>query len=189
MVLKNLLTKKQWRNRHREQTYGHGERGGEGEMYGKSNMEKCIQSVQFCGSVVSDSLQPRGLQHARSPCPSPTPGVHSNSCPLSQWCHPTISSFHPLLLQPSVFPSIGSFQMSQFFTSGGQSIGVSVSTSVLPMNIQDWFPVGWTSWISLQSQESYSTPQFKNINSWVLSFLHGPTLTTIHDYWKNHSFD
>ena len=148
-----------------------------------------LQSVPFNGSVNSDSLRPYFLQHIRLPCPSPTPGVHSNSCPLSQWCHPTISSFHPLLLQPSVFPSIGSFQMSQFFTSGGQSIGVSVSTSVLPMNIQDWFPVGWTSWISLQSQESYSTPQFKNINSWVLSFIYGPTLTTIHDYWKNHSFD
>ena len=86
---------------------------------------------------------------------------------------------HPHLLLPSIFPSIRSFLMSQFFDSGGRSIGVSVSTSVLPMNIQDWFPVGWTSWISLQSQESYSTPQFKNINSWVLSFLYSPTLTSI----------
>ena len=139
MVLKNLLTKKQWRNRHREQTYGHGERGGEGEMYGKSNMEKCIQSVQFCGSVVSDSLQPRGLQHARSPCPSPTPGAYLNSWPLSWWCHPTISSsVIPFSSCLQLFPASGSFPVSQFFTSGSQRIGVSALASVLPMSIQDW---------------------------------------------------
>ena len=108
-------------------------------------------SVQFSHSVMSDSLQPHGLQHARLPCPSPTPGVYSNSCPLSRWCHPTILC-HPFLLLPSTSPASGSFQMSQFFASGGQDIGVSTSTSVLPMNIQDWFPLGWTGWILLQSK-------------------------------------
>ena len=110
-------------------------------------------SVQFSCWVVSDSLWPHGLQHARPPCPSPTPGVYSNSCPLSRWCHPTISSSVVLFsscLQS--FPASRSFQMSQLFTSGGQSIGVTASTSVLPMNIQDWFPLGWTGWISLQSK-------------------------------------
>ena len=112
-----------------------------------------ISSVQFSRSVVSDSLQPRRLQHARPPCPSPTPGVHSNSCPSSWWGHSTISSSvfpFPSCLQS--FPASGSFPMSQFFSSGGQSIGVSASTSVLPMYIQDWFPIGWTCWISLQSK-------------------------------------
>ena len=112
-----------------------------------------ISSVQFSGSVVSDSLWPHGLQHARLPCPSPTPRVYSNSCPLSQWCHPTISSsVTPFSSCLQSFPASGSFQMSQLFTSGGQSIGVSASTSVLSMNIQDWFPLGWTGWISLQSK-------------------------------------
>ena len=96
---------------------------------------------------------PHGLQHARPPCPSPTPGVYSNSCPLSQWCHPTISSsVIPFSACPQSFPALGSFQMSQLFASGGQSIGVSASTSVLPMNTQDWSPLGWTGWISLQSK-------------------------------------
>ena len=94
---------------------------------------------------MSDSLWPHGLQHARPPCPSPTPRVYSNSRPLSQWCHLTISSSSPS-------PASGSFQMSQFFESGGQRIGVSASASVLPMNTQDWFPLGWTGWISLQSK-------------------------------------
>ena len=102
---------------------------------------------------MSDSLWPHGLQDARPPCPSPTPGVYSNSSPLSQWCQPTISSsVIPFSSRPQSFPASGSLQMSQFFTSGGQSIGVSPSISVLPMNIQDWFPLGWTSWISLQSK-------------------------------------
>ena len=111
-----------------------------------------ISSVQFCCSVMSDSLWPCGLQHARPPCPSPTPGVDSNSCLLSWWCHPTNSSFvvsFSSCLQS--FPASGSFQMSQFFTSSGQSIGVSASASVLPMNTQDW-SLGWTGWISLQSK-------------------------------------
>ena len=112
-----------------------------------------ISSVQFSCSVVSDSLWPYGLQHTRSPCPSPTPRVYSNLCPLSRWCHPTISSsVVPLSSHLQSSPVSGSFQMSQFFTSGGQRIGVSASASVLPMNTQDWSPLGWTGWISLQSK-------------------------------------
>ena len=112
-----------------------------------------VQSVQFSCSVVSDSLWPHGLQHARLPCPSPTPGACSNSCPSSWWCHPTIlSSVDPFFSCLQSFPASGSFQVSQFFTSGGQSIGVSASAPVLPMNIQGWFPLGWTGWISLQSK-------------------------------------
>ena len=110
-------------------------------------------SVQFNCSVMSSSLWPHGLQQARPPCPSPTPRVYSNSCPLSWWCHPTISSsVIPFSSCPQSFPASGAFQMSQFFASGGQSIGVSASASVFPMNIQDWFPLGWTDWISLQSK-------------------------------------
>ena len=110
-------------------------------------------SVQFSRSVMSDSLQPHEPQHARPPCPSPTPGVHSDSRPLSRWCHPTISSsVIPFSSCPQSSPASGSFQMSQLFASGGQNIGVSASTSVLPMNTQVWFPLGWTGWISLQSK-------------------------------------
>ena len=109
-------------------------------------------SVQLSHSVLPDSLWPHGLQQARLPCPSPIPGVYSNSCLLSHWCHPTIlSSVVPFSSCLQSFPASGSFPMSQFFTSCGQSIGVSASTSVLPMNIQDWFPLGCTGWISLQS--------------------------------------
>ena len=105
-------------------------------------------------SVVSDSLQLHGLQHASLPCPSPTPRVYSNSCPSSWWCHPTISSsVVPFSSWLQSFLASGSFPKSQFFTSGGKSIGVSASTSVLPLNIQDWFPSGLTGWISLQSKE------------------------------------
>ena len=112
-----------------------------------------LSSVQFSRSVVSDSLQPHGLQHARPPCPIPTPRVYSNSCPLSQWCHPTISSsVIPFSSHLESFSASGFFQVSHFFTSGGQSIGVSASTSVLSMTTQDWFPLGWTGWISLQSK-------------------------------------
>ena len=133
-----------------------------------------------------------GAQHTRPPCPSQTPRVYPKSCPLSWWCHPTISSFvvpFSSLLQS--FPASGSFQRSQFFASGGQSIGVSASASVLPMNTQDWFPLGWMDLLAVQGtlKESSPTPQFKSINSLVLSFLYSPTLTSIHDYWKNHSFD
>ena len=112
----------------------------------------CISSVQFSCSVVSDSLRPHEQQHARPPCP-PAPRVHPNPYPLSQWCHPTISSsVVPFSSCPESFPTSGSFQMSQLFSSGGQSIGVSASTSVLPMNTQDWSPLGRTGWISLQSK-------------------------------------
>ena len=116
-------------------------------------MWEALSSVQFSRSVVSDSLWPHGLKHARPPCPSPTPRVYSNLCPLSQWYHPT-TSFSVVHFSSCLqsFPASGSFQMSQFFVSGGQSIGVSASASVLPMNIQDWFPLGWTGWISLQSK-------------------------------------
>ena len=118
-----------------------------------SDERKYIYSVQFSHSVESDSLRPRGLQHARPPCSSPTPGVYPNSCPLSWGCHPTISSsVIPFSSCPQSFPASGSFQISQFFASGHQSIGVSASTSVLPMNTQDWSPLGWTGWIFLQSK-------------------------------------
>ena len=132
---------------------------------------------------MSDSLQPHGLQHARPPCPSPTPGVYPNSCPLCRWCHLTISSsVIPFSSHLQSFPASGSFPMSQFFASGGHSIGVSASTSVLPMNIQDWSPLGWTGWISLQPKglsRVFSNPQFKSINSLVLSLQPShPYMTT-----------
>ena len=142
---------------------------------------------------MSDSLQPCGLQHARLPCPSPIPKVCSNSHPSSQWCHPTISSsVIPFSSRLQSFPASGSFPMSHF-TSGGQSIGTSASTSVLPMNIQDWFPLDLNGLISLQSKGLSrvfsSTAQFKSINSTVLSLFYGPTVTSIHDYWQSKCFD
>ena len=149
-------------------------------------------SVQFSHSVMSDSLRPRGLQHARPPCPSPTPEVYSDSCPLSRWCHPTISSsVIPFFSRLQSFPASGSFQMSQFFTSGGQSIGVSASTSVLPMHTQDSSPLGWTGWTTLQSKGLSRV--FSNTTVQKHQFfgaqLYGPTLTSIHDCWKNCSLD
>ena len=108
---------------------------------------------QISHSVMSDSLRPHESQHTRPPCPSPTPEVHSDSCPLSQWCHPAISSsVVPFSSCPQSLPASGSFPMSQLFTWGGQSIGVSASTSVLPMNTEDWSPLEWTGWISSQSK-------------------------------------
>ena len=152
----------------------------------------CDVMLVFSHSVVSDSLRPHELQHTRPPCPSPTPRVYPKSCPLSWWCHPTISSsVVPFSSCLQSFPASGSFPMSQLFASGGQSSGASASASVLPMSIQDWFPLGWTGWISCSprdSQESFPTPQFKSINSSALSFLYSPTLTSIHNYWKNHNF-
>ena len=152
-----------------------------------------ITSVQLGGSVMSDSLQPHEPQQTRPPCPSPTPGVYANSCPLNWWCHPTISSSAmPFSSCLQSFPASVSFQMSQLFAWGGQSIGVSASTSVL-----QWTPrtdllenglVG-SPCSPKDSQESSPTPQFKSINSSVLSFLHSPTLTSMHDHWKNHSLD
>ena len=149
--------------------------------------------VLFSCSVVSNSLKPHGLQHARLPCPSPPCGAYSNTHPLSQWCHPTTSSsVIPFSSCLQSFPASGSFLMCQLFASGGQHIGASASASVFSMNIQDWFPLGQAGWISLQSKglsESSPTPQFKSISSLALSLLYGPTLTSIHDYWKNHIFD
>ena len=112
-----------------------------------------LSSVQFSRSVMSDSLQPHESQHARPPCPSPTPGVHPNPCPLSWWCHPAISSSDVTFSScPQSLPASESFPVSQLFAWGSQSIGVSASASVLPMNIQDWFHLGLTGWISLQSK-------------------------------------
>ena len=129
----------------------------------------------------------------RLPCPSPTPRACSNSCPSSQWCHPTISSsVVPFSSCLQSFPASGSFPMSQLFASGGQSVGVSASASVPPMNIQDWFPLGLTGWISLLSKELsrvFSNTTVQKMNSSALSFLYSPALTSIHDYWKNHRFD
>ena len=146
-----------------------------------------FSSVQFSHSVISDSATPRTAAHQAS-CPSPTLGVYSNLCPLNQWCHPTISSSVVPFSCLQSFPASGSFIVSQFFTSGGQHIGVSASASVLPMNIQDWFSLGLTGWISLLSKGlSTPTPQFKSISSSALSFHYSPT--SIHVYWKKHSLD
>ena len=131
---------------------------------------------------MSNFLRPHESQHTRPPCPSPTPGVYSNSCPSSQWCRPGItSSVVPFSSCPQSLPASGSFPMSQLFASGNQSVGVSASASVLPMNTQDCSLLGWTGWISCSprdSQKSSPTPQFKAINSSMLSFLHCPTLTS-----------
>ena len=147
------------------------------------------------GSVVSDSLWPHGLRHTRLPCPSPTPGACSRSlCPSCWWCHPSISPYViPISSHLQYFPASGSLQMSQFFSSGGVSIGVSVW--ILPVSIQDWVPLGLTDLIFLQSKGlstgfPNTTAQkhqfFKTFNSLMLSLLYGPALTSIHDYWKNH---
>ena len=149
-------------------------------------------SAQFSHSVVCNSLQPHGLQHARPPCWS-TPRAYSNSCPSSRWCHPNIlPSVVPFSSCLQSFPASGSFPMSQFFAPGGQSIGVSASASVFPINIQGWFPLGLTDlspWSPWDSQESSPAPQVKSMTTLVLSFLYSPNLISIHDYWKNHSFD
>ena len=142
--------------------------------------------VQSSHSVMSNSLWPHEPQHARPPFPSPTPRIYPNPCPSSQWCHPTISSsVIPFSSCPQSFQSSGSFQMSQLFASGGQSIGVSASISVLPLNTQDWSPLGWTGWISLQSKGlsrvfSNTTVQKHQFFS---ALLYSPTLTSIHDTW------
>ena len=159
-------------------------RSNKGNMFFPAILEiskVVLKVLQFSCSIVSNSLLLPEQQHARPPCPSPSPGVHPNPCPLSWWCHPAISSsLLPFSSCPQSFPASGSFLMSQLFASGGHSIGVSASTSVHPMNTQDWFPLGWTGWISLQSKglsRVFPTPQFKSI------------LTSIHDHWKNHSLD
>ena len=148
-----------------------------------------ILLVHFSCSVVSDSLRAHGPQHTRLPCLSPTPGACSDSCPLSRWCYPTISSsVVPFSSCLQSFPASGSFQMSQFITSGGQSIGASAS--VLPMNIQDWFSLGWTGWISLHSKGLSRV--FSNTTVQKHQFL-GPQLSNKSNFhiltclWKNHS--
>ena len=150
-----------------------------------------FSSVQFSRSVKSDSLRPHESQHARPPCPSPTPEF-TQTHPSSQWCHPAISSsVVPFSSCPQSLPASESFPMSQLFTWGSQSTGVSASASFLPKKSQGWCPSEWPGWISLQSKglSGVPTPQFKSISSSVLSFLHSPTLTSIHDHWKNHRLD
>ena len=162
-------------------------------------MAKTLSHGHQFSSVTESNLTLwlHGLQHARLPCPSPTPGAYSNSCPLSPWCYPTISSsVIPFSFCLQSFPASGSFPMNWFFAPGGQKIGVSASAPLLPMNIQDWFPLGLTGWISLQSKGlcglrewAMFSSQFESINSLALSLLYNTTLTSIHDYWKNHSLD
>ena len=145
-------------------------------------------SVQVSSSVVSDSLRPHESQHTRSPCPSPTPRVHSDSRPSSQWCHPAIlSSVIPFSSCPQSLPASESFPMSQLFAWGGQSTGLSALASFLPKKSQGWLVGSPCS--PRDSQEFSPTPQFKSINSSALNFLHSPTLTSIHDHWKNHNLD
>ena len=138
---------------------------------------------------MSNSLWPHGLHHASLPWLSLSPWVCSNSCPLSLWCHPNMSSSATLFSCPQSFPVSGSFPVSQLFTSGDQSTKASPSASVPPVNIQGWFSLGvvWFPCIPRDSQESSPASQFKSINSSALSLLYGPTLTSVHDYWKNHS--
>ena len=163
-------------------------------MWRKENRTVLLVLLLFNRAVVSNFLQLHGLQHTRLPCPSASPRICSNSCPFSQWCHQTISSSvipFPSFLQSC--PASVSFPISQYFTSGGQSIGVSASASVLPRNIQCWFPLGLTDLIFLlsprDSQESPPAWQLEGISSSVLTLFHCPAITSIHDYWKNHSFD
>ena len=159
----------------------------------EANIKQIITSVQFSCSVVSDSLWPHEPQHARPPCPSPTPGVHSDSRPWSQWGHPAISSSVVSFSScPQSLPASESFPMSQLFAWGGQSTGVSALALFLPKNTQDWSPLEGTGWISLQSKglsRVFSNTTVKNINSSVLSFLHSPTLASIHNHWKKYSLD
>ena len=145
----------------------------------------------FSHKVVSNSLQPHRLQHARLICPPLSPRVHSNSCPLSWWCDLTISSSataFSFCLQS--FPASRSLPMSQLFTSGGQSIGAPDSAIDLPIYIQGWFPLGFIDWFDLLAiQGSSLAPELESNNSLALNPFYGPTLTSVHDYWKNHSFD
>ena len=153
-------------------------------------MSLVSMSVQFSCPIVSNSSRPHEPQHTRLPCPSPTPGVYSNLCPLSRWYYPTISSsVVPFYSCPQSFPASGSFQMRQLFASGGQSTGVSASTSVLPSGL---ISLGRTGWISLQSKglsRVFSNTTVQSINSLAHSFLYSPTVTSLHDHWKKHSLD
>ena len=151
-------------------------------------------SCQFSHSVMSNSSRSHGLQHAKLPCPSLTPRACSNSCKSSQWCYPTISSsVTPFSSHFQSFPASGSFRMSQFFTSGGQSTGVSALASVLPMNIQDWFPnLGLTGLIYLLSKgllTVFPSTTVQRHQFFSTQPFYCPALTSVHDYWKNHSFD
>ena len=149
--------------------------------------------VQFSRSVMSSSLRPHESQHARPPCPSQTPGDHSDSCPSSQWCHPAISSsVVPFSSCPQSLPASESFPMSQLFAWGGPSTGVSALASFLPKNTQGWSPSEWTGWISLQSKglsRVFSNTTVQKHQFFALSFLHSPTFTSIRDHWKNHNLD
>ena len=162
-------------------------------MFEKKNLRNNVDFWNFHSSVQFNNSRVWLFVTPWTPCPSPTPRVHSNSCPLSRWCHPAISSsVVPFSSHPPSFPASGFLQLSQFFTLGGQSIGISASISVLPMKIQEWFPLGWTLWIPLLSKELsrvFSNTTCQSINSSAFIFLHNPTLTSIHDYWKNPSFD
>ena len=161
--------------------------------YKEQWLKRSVISDQFSHSVVFNSLRLNGLQHARPPWLSPIPGVYSNSCPLSRWCHPTISSsVVPFFSCHQSFPASGSFQMSQLFTSGGQSTGVSASATVLPMNTQDRSPLGWTGWIPLQSKgfsRVFCNTTVQKHQFFGVNFLCSPTFTSIHDHWENHSLD
>ena len=151
-----------------------------------------FSSVQFSRSVVSKSLWPHGLQHTRPPCSSSTPRIYSDSCPLSWWCHPTISFFVvPFSSHLQSFPTSGSFQMSQSFASGGQSIEVSASTSVLPMNIQEWIPLGWIGWSPCYPRDSKSLLQHHSSKASILWLSVFFMIQISHPYvtWKNHSCD
>ena len=157
------------------------------------SIRNIVSSVQFSCSVVSDFLRPHGLQHVRLRCPSPTPGVYSNLCPSSQSCHSTnSSSVIPFSSCLQSFPASGSFPMSQFFPSGSQSTGPSASASVLPINIQDWFPLEWTGWITLQSEGLsivFSNTTDQKHKFFSAQLLYSPTFISIDDYWKNDVFD
>ena len=164
-------------------------------MCSNDNQQKVFQfsSVQFSRSVVSDSLWPHESQHSRPPYPSSTPGVHSNSCPSSQWCHPAISSsVVPFSSCPQSLPASESFPLNQLFALGGQSTGVSALASFFPKKSQGWSPSEWTGWISLQSKglsRVLSKTTAQKHQFFGPQFLHSPTLTSIHDHWKNHSLD
>ena len=148
------MHRNEWKWKHNNpKPLGHYKNSAKRKVHSNTGLPQETSSVQFSCSVISHSFQPHEPQQAKPPCPSPTPRVHPNPCSFSRWCHRTISSsVVPFSSCPQSFPASGSFQISQLFTSGGQSIGVSASTSVLPKNTQDWSPLGWTDWISLQSK-------------------------------------
>ena len=151
-----------------------------------------VVAVVFSHSVMSNFLRPHELQHTKLLCPLSSPRACSNSCPLSWWYHPTISSSVDPFSCLQSFLASGSCPVSWLFALGGQSIGVSASASILPMTIQGWFPLGLTVCFPCRPRDSWEcspTPQFRSINTLMLSFLYGLTFTSIHDYWKNHSLD